>query len=170
MTAQDIESIVAYLAETPEEIERLIKGLGDEERQWRPPGVEFSVVENVCHLLDIEREGYAVRINRLLKEDGPVLQDIDGSKLARERAYNSRNLLVACEGFRNARQENVRILRSLGSDQFERAGVLETVGPITLRSLVRMMREHDEAHRKDIQELRGLLRIEKATEGGPFQV
>jgi ribosomal protein S15P/S13E len=33
-----------------------------------------------------------------------------------------------------------------------------------------MMREHDEAHRKDIQELRGLLRIEKATEGGPFQV
>jgi hypothetical protein len=158
MTAQELESIVAYLAGTPAEIERLIMGLGDEERQWRPPGIEFSVVENICHLLDIEREGYAVRIKRLLKEDGPVLQDIDGSRLARERDYNSRNLLTACEAFRSAREENVRILRSLGSDQFERGGVLETVGPITLRSLLGMMREHDEAHRKDIQELRARLR------------
>lgn len=158
MAAQELQSIVDYLAETPEAIERLVEGLGDEEKQWRPPGVEFSVLENVCHLLDIEREGYAVRIKRLLEEDGPALQDVDGSKLARERDYNSRNLRTALEEFRNAREDNVRTLRSIDNDQLERGGVLETVGPITLRALLGMMREHDAAHRKDIQELRARLR------------
>lgn len=154
MTAREFESIVDYLAETPEAVRRMVDGLGDDERRFRSDGVEFSVLENICHLLDIEREGYAVRINRLLKEDNPVLEDIDGSRLARERAYNTQDLGTALEGFRSAREGNVRILRSLNSDQFERGGVLETVGPITLSSLLGMMREHDASHRKDILELR----------------
>lgn len=159
MTAEEVESIVDYLAETPEALRRLIDGLSDDERHWRPEGVEFSVLESVCHLLDIEREGYAVRIKRLLKEDHPVLEDIDGSRLARERDYNSQDMQAALEAFKDTRKDNIRILGSLGPDQFERQGILETVGPITLRALVRMMREHDDAHRKEILELRGRLRI-----------
>jgi hypothetical protein len=166
MTAEELESTVDYLAETPEALERLVDGLGDEERRYRPDGVEFSVLENVCHLLDIEREGYAVRINRLLKEDNPVLEDIDGSRLARERSYNTQDIGTALEAFRSARADNVRILKSLNSDQRERGGMLETVGPITLSSLLCMMREHDASHRKDILELRDRIRIEKAPEGG----
>jgi hypothetical protein len=154
MNAEELESIVDYLAETPEELERMIDGLGDEEGRFRPDGVEFSVLENVCHLLDIEREGYAVRINRLLKEDNPVLEDIDGSRLARERSYNTQDIQAALAAFKSTRSDNVRILRSLDEDQRERGGVLETVGPITLSSLLCMMRDHDESHRKDILELR----------------
>jgi len=154
MTAEELESIVDYLAETPAALERLIDGLGDEERRFRPDGAEFSVLENVCHLLDIEREGYAVRINRLLGEDNPVLEDIDGSRLARERSYNTQDIQTALEAFKSTRSDNVRILRSLDGDQRERGGVLETVGPITLSALLCMMREHDASHRKDILELR----------------
>lgn len=162
MTAEEIESIVDYLAETPEALEHLVGGLGDAERRHRPEGVEFSALENVCHLLDIEREGYSVRIKRLLKENNPVLEDIDGSRLARERSYNTQDILTVLEAFKNTRNDNVRILRSLDSDQWERGGVLETVGAITLSSLVGMMRAHDAAHRKDILELRDQLhRLER---------
>jgi hypothetical protein len=166
MTAEELASIVDYLAETPRELEHLIDGLGDEQKRYRPDGVEFSVLENVCHLLDIEREGYAVRIHRLLKEDNPVLEDIDGSRLARERSYNTQDIETALVAFRSERADNVRSLRSLGLDELERGGMLETVGPITLSSLLGMMREHDASHRKDILELRDGLRIEKAPEGG----
>lgn len=156
-TTAEFESLIAYLAETPAVVEEMLGGLTDEDRRWKPPGGEFSALENVCHLLDIELEGYAVRIERLLKEDGPQLPDIDGGQLARERDYNSRNPETAIAAFRRARESNVRAVKSLGPEQLERAGTLETVGPITLRGLLSMMRAHDEAHRLEIRELRGQL-------------
>jgi len=37
------------------------------------PGEPFCAIEHVCHLRDIERDGYHVRIRRLLTEDNPSL-------------------------------------------------------------------------------------------------
>ena len=153
-TTEDLQGFVAYLAETPATLLRLVEGLTDEDWRRRAPGAEFSVLENICHLLDIEREGYAVRIERLLKEDDPLLPDIDGGRLARERDYNNQNIETALEAFSRAREGNIGVLKSLSSDQLQRRGTLETVGPITLSELLRMMRAHDDAHRQDIKELR----------------
>ena len=161
-TTAELESLIAYLAETPAAVAEMLSGLTDEDRRWKPPGGEFSAVENVCHLLDIELEGYAVRIERLLKEDGPTLQDIDGGQLARERDYNSRNLEAAMAAFGRARASNVRAVKGLGTEQLKRTGTLETVGPITLMDLLAMMRAHDEAHRREIEELRGQLHERRA--------
>jgi hypothetical protein len=154
MTTPELEHLLEYLSETPDVVGQLAGALTEEDRRWRPREAEFSVLENVCHLRDIEREGYAARIRRLLDENEPLLPDIDGSRLARERDYNSHQMETALEDFAGAREGNVAVIRSLTPDQLERAGVLETVGPITLSRLLRMMREHDEAHRKEIEELR----------------
>jgi hypothetical protein len=154
MTTPELQHLLEYLSETPRVVWQLAGALTEEDRRWRPSGAEFSVLENVCHLRDIEREGYAARIRRLLVEKEPLLPDIDGSRLARERDYNSHKMEAALDDFAGAREGNVAVLRSLTSDQLERAGVLETAGPITLSQLLRMMREHDEAHRKEIKELR----------------
>lgn len=156
-TTTEFESLIAYLAETPVAVEEMLSGLTDEEKRWKPPGGEFSALENVCHLLDIELEGYAVRIERLLREDGPMLADIDGAQLARERDYNSRNPETAMEALRRAREDNMRAVKGLSPEQLERSGTLETVGPITLEGLLSMMRDHDEAHRREVEELRGQL-------------
>ena len=153
----ELESLFAYLAETPATVEEMLNGLTDEDRRWKPPGGEFSALENVCHLLDIEREGYAVRIERLLVEDGPRLPDIDGSRLAEERDYNKQNLETALAAFKRTREGNVRVVKALSPEQLARAGTLETVGPITVRDLLVMMRAHDEAHRRELTRLRGAL-------------
>ena len=156
-TTPEFASLIAYLAETPSAVEQMLSGLTEEDRRWKPVGGGFSALENVCHLLDIEREGYAVRIERLLREDGPGLPDIDGSRLAEERQYNKQNMETALAAFRRAREGNIRIVKSLNDEQLERAGTLETVGPITLRDLLLMMRAHDEAHRRELDDLRGEL-------------
>ena len=83
-----------------------------------------------------------------------MLADIDGSRLARERDYNSRHPETAIAAFRQAREANIRAVKGLGPEQLERAGTLETVGPITLGELLVMMRAHDEAHRQEMEELR----------------
>src|SRR6266853_1399608 len=64
------------------------------------PNGAFSPVEHCWHLADLEREGYAVRIRRLLEEDNPGLPDFDGARIARERSYTSLSLAEGIDAFR----------------------------------------------------------------------
>src|SRR4051794_41846310 len=82
------QALVEYLAEMPAIVKELSSSLTQEELKRKPPDSEFSVQENVCHLRDIEQEGYTVRIEKLLNEHEPVLPDINGAKIALERDYN----------------------------------------------------------------------------------
>ena len=50
------------------------------------PG-EFSLVEHACHLRDLEREGYLVRVRRMLSEREPALAGFDGGAIAAARDY-----------------------------------------------------------------------------------
>ncbi|HEX8843198.1 MAG TPA: DinB family protein [Pyrinomonadaceae bacterium] len=154
MTAQEFSELVQFLEETPEVVRQLTAGWSEQALRWKPSEDEFSALEQVCHLRDIEREGYSVRIRKILAEERPMLPDIDGSRLARTRHYNSQSFDSALEDFAHARQENIGVIRALPSDQLNRSGALEGVGEITLERLLLLMREHDQSHR---DELRGLM-------------
>ena len=58
------------------------------------------MLEHVCHLRDIEVEGYAPRLKRILSEDGPFLPDIDGRRLASSGITMGRILDRLCKPFR----------------------------------------------------------------------
>lgn len=142
------------LLATPLTVYRLIKGLSEEQLRHRNSPDEFSVLENLCHLRDIEVEGYSQRIRKIVKENQPSLPDIDGGRLAIERDYNHQNGNEALEQFTRARASNVEILRGLSETEMNREGTLEGVGPVTLEKLVQMMREHDEGHVNELQTIR----------------
>jgi len=150
----DLRDVIEFLEETPVVFRKLAQGLADHDLRQKPAGDQFSFVENACHLRDIEVEGYAARIRKLLAEDRPQLADVDGARLARERDYNSQDFGAALADFERARAENVRAVGRLSAEQLGRAGTLEGVGQITLGKLLRLMREHDEAHRRELVELR----------------
>lgn len=154
MTGQEFQDVIRFLERTPEEIRRAADGLADRDLRWKPSREEFSLVEQACHLRDIEREGYSARIRKLLTENQPILPDIDGSRLASERDYNSQDFESALQEFTQARAENVRAMKELSTDQLNRSGVLDGVGAITLEKLFLLMREHDQSHRKELSDLR----------------
>ena len=112
----------------------------------------FSPVEQCWHLADLERDGYSVRIRRLLNEVEPVLPDFDGARVARERNYRSLSLANGLAAFRLARAENLAALRALSSSEWERRGTQEGVGSVGLCDIPLMMAEHDAAHRAEIEE------------------
>lgn len=149
--------LVRSLAETPERVRSLLEGLGEAACGWKPAVDEFSAKENVCHLRDIEEEGYSVRIRRLLYETEPTLEDLDGARLARERDYNSQDMLAALERFHLARSANVDAVKSLPPASLNRSGRFEGTGAITLGGLLLMMREHDQSHLKELEALRARL-------------
>jgi hypothetical protein len=155
--AEDFRALVLSLEEMPGRVRKLVAGLGESERGWKPQRDEFSATENVCHLRDIEEEGYCVRIRRLLEETEPALSDLDGARLAKERDYNNQDMLAALERFTNAREDNVAAIRSLPPESLNRSGTFEGAGAITLGQLLLMMREHDEGHLKELEGLRARL-------------
>ena len=121
----------------------------------RVAGAEgFTPVEQCWHLADLEREGYAVRIRRLLDEVEPALPDFDGERVAQERNYKSLSLEDGLEAFRRARAENLATLRALSASEWERRGTQEGVGRVGLCDIPLMMAEHDAAHRAEIEDWR----------------
>ncbi len=125
---------------------------GDRQR-WKPGPEEFSLLEHVCHLRDLEREGYRVRIERILGEDRPLLPDFDGAKVARERDYLGESLPEALGGFGAARAHNLEVVSNLTAAQLGRSGLLDPGGEVTIEGLLARMCAHDEEHREQVAEL-----------------
>ena len=144
---QHIES----LRRTPERLGDLVSGLDSACLTYKPSTETFSIRENVHHLRDIEVEGFARRLGRLLNEHQPPLSGIDGERLARERRYNEHSHEGALEEFRRARRESISCLERLSQEGWERAGELETVGRVTIEKLVELCCDHDRDHLQQVE-------------------
>ena len=161
MTEQELQELKTFLQKTPGTVQQLVVDLANTDLRWKQSEKEFSVLEHVCHLRDIEQEGYTTRIRKLLTETHPFLPDIDGDKLAQERNYNGQQLDVALHAFLIARKQNVRVIRNLSPDRLNHRGMFENFGAITLEGLLLMMREHDEDHLRALNQMR-----ERLSDGG----
>jgi hypothetical protein len=156
--------IIDELASMPDALERVFAHVPAEAREWEPeswdgfPGETFSASGQVCHVRDIEIDGYRVRIARLLKEERPLLVSIDSYALARERRYGEQDPIAALSDFRKARTETVETLRSLRSVDWSRRGRFEGYGPVTLAGLVHFLRSHDQQHLACMHWLLGKIR------------
>src|SRR5688500_9976238 len=102
----DLEAMAGFLAGR-------FSSLSERDALTPGPGGAFCPVEQCWHLADREREGFGVRIRRLLAESEPVLPDFDGARLARERRYRERSLAEGIRAFQEARAQNLALLRTL---------------------------------------------------------
>jgi len=151
MVLQDRELLLERLAAMPRFLEAAFAGLASAEAARRLADGEFAPVEQAWHLADLEREGYAVRIRRLLEESAPHLPDFDGLRIAAERNYRALDLREGLAAFRVARATNVAALRAVPDSSWTRAGTQEGVGPVSLCDLPALMDEHDASHREEIE-------------------
>ena len=150
MTREELDEIIQSLEQTPAEVSLLLDQISPHEQMIKNAD-EFSALENICHLRDIELEGYTKRILRILQDDMPSLADIDGGRLAIERDYNNQSADEALEAFSAARRRNLELLAGLRPEQLEREGTLENVGVISLQKLIEMIIEHDQGHLAELQ-------------------
>jgi hypothetical protein len=136
----------------PAQLERLVRSVPEAQLRWQPetsggaPGETFSALGHVCHLRDIETDGYHVRVRRMIEEERPSLVSLDGYELARERRYDDADLEEALAAFRAARGRTLDTLRALTDAQLERAGDFAEYGGLTLRALLHYLRSHDQQH------------------------
>ena len=130
-------------------------------KHWAPalwegiPSEHLTAIEQLCHVRDIEIDGYHVRFRRTLKEDKPFLGSLDTYGLARERDYGRADAVQVMTEFRAARQETLRLLKGLSAEQLARPAEFEGYGPVTLKGLVHYLCSHDQQHLAGLQWLLG---------------
>ena len=159
------------LAAFPEQLEAHYAAIPAEFAHWAPaswegiPSERFTPIEQVCHVRDIEIDGYHVRLHRILRESNPTLPSIDSEALATQRSYATSRVEEAFSVFRAARVQTVGLISGLTTEQFSRTAVFEGYGTLSLRSLVHYLCSHDQQHLAGLQWLLG--KIEAARAGLP---
>jgi len=149
---EGLRQALGRLAQMPDFLSAAIDAAGPGGLLFRVAGDGFSLTEQACHLRDVEREGYLVRVARMLAESTPVLEGFDGATVAKSRDYIAQDARAAALEFAAARRDLVAGLATLGKAQLARAALFGGER-ITLADLVGMMLEHDRSHREEIDAL-----------------
>jgi hypothetical protein len=145
-------STLKALAQFPQQLESFYDAVPHEFKLWAPdswegiPSESFTALEQICHVRDIEVEGYQARLHRTLTETNPFLPSIESYELAKEREYSAASALDVLESFRRARAETVALVTDLNPDQLRRTATFEGYGPVTTMSLVHYLSSHDQQH------------------------
>jgi hypothetical protein len=156
-----IEWSIDALRTFPETLRAFIATVPAQALDWRPktwegiPSEELTIRQQLCHLRDIEADGYIVRIKRVLAEQNPALASIDTYALIEPRRYDQTDIERALDAFTAARAKTMQILDGIEPGAFDRKGTFEGYGDVTLAGLIHYLCSHDQQHLAGIQWLLG---------------
>jgi hypothetical protein len=136
----------------PEFLDAALAEAGEERLQAARRG-RVLPARAACHLRDLEREGYLVRLRRMLAEKAPAAAGFDGG---RDRPGAR---LPAQDAQRSPRRNSPAagaswwaLLAPLTESDLAREGTF--MGrPVCLADVIAMMVEHDRGHREEIARL-----------------
>ncbi|WP_374311933.1 DinB family protein [Dongia sp.] len=154
----DLNSLRSF----PSALRDLLSGIPADVLDWRPaswdgiPSEMLTIRQQICHMRDIEADGYTQRFQRLLTEDDPLLESIDGYALVESRQYDRTEIASALDAFETAREKTMQLLDRIDGDRLKRRGTFEGYGPVTVRGLIHFLCSHDQQHLAGIQWLLGM--------------
>lgn len=143
------------LASFPQQLAATFASFEPADWRWAPPSWEgvpsepLTAQAQLCHVRDVEIDGYQQRIQRTLSEAHPHLASLP------ERDYSAGDPLVALAQFTAARARTLAMLATLTPVQLARSAHFEGYGDTTLRGLVHYLSSHDQQHLAGLQWLKG---------------
>ena len=141
------EERMRRLSRTADELAAAIRGRDDAALSRRPDAKNWAAKEAICHLRDVE-EMFTGRFGMILAMDNPKLafDPTTPDRWAEDRQYLRNDAQLALAAFRARRDEALALLRTLTPEQWKRAGIHATRGPITINDFVTLMAWHDDNH------------------------
>ena len=117
-------STLAALAAFPQQLEDFYQAVPEGYQRWVPsswegiPSEAYNAIGQICHVRDIEIDGYHLRFERTLREDKPVLASLDGDAMAAARNYQGASASEVLATFAAARSKTLQIISSLSAASF----------------------------------------------------
>jgi uncharacterized damage-inducible protein DinB len=152
MDRQLIEDYVACSGR----LRQAVAGLNREELTARPGPGDWSILELVIHLTDSDCIAID-RMKRMLTEDDPPLLYADETAYVQKLATHEQSLEDALILFEVGRRQFARVLRALPDEAFERRGIHNRRGVMTVGGLVQNYIDHVDNHLKFLVEKRSRL-------------
>ncbi|MGN6755830.1 MAG: DinB family protein [Thermomicrobiales bacterium] len=137
---------------TPAILRALLRGVSDEQARARAGANDWSIIEIVAHLADAEVTA-TERVTLMTREDRPRLAAYDQEKRARARNYIGLDLAATLERFAHLRAEQIALLSTFDTAAWQRGGVHDEAGAITVEALTAHMAAHDAIHLAQIARL-----------------
>jgi uncharacterized damage-inducible protein DinB len=157
--------ITDYLA-GPQTLRQAVAGMTQEQLDARPIPGKWSTREVVCHIADYEPV-YADRMKRVIAENEPAISGGHPDAMAARLAYGSRDVEEELVLIEVVRKQMGRILRALKPEDFQRRGIHDKRGPMTLATILERVTGHIPHHAGLVEEKRKAMgHVVRAT-GGP---
>jgi hypothetical protein len=148
---RELDVTIHALASSPDRLQHAFNSFPADRLGWKPPlwdGIpseRLTAIEQLCHIRDVEVEGYRIRFHRTRTELSPVLPDLPGELMARERNYAVADPVEVLRDFAAARIETVSAIRDFSPNELRREAIFEG-RPTTLAGLVHFLCSHDFQH------------------------
>jgi hypothetical protein len=140
-----MSSVTDSLRATAPALVALVTGSPPASFGRRPAPDEWSAATVVSHLADAELV-YAVRIRTALAQPGGPLPAFDENAWAERFGPHDDDPNRALARFRAVRDSTVTILDSLTDEEWQRAGIHDELGELTVAALAQRLIDHDAAH------------------------
>lgn len=137
------------LAVFPDELKQMLRGVSDGALRHRPAAGDWSAIETVGHIMEVEAV-WAGRFRQMLAAEHPTFPAYAPDEAVQRRDYQNKQpdgLLLA---FAEQRAEQVAFLRILRPAQLARTAVHATHGVISLADGIAILANHDRAHLQQI--------------------
>lgn len=148
----DLDRLTSQMAQQAEAIRALVQGVPDEQARWKPSPNDWSILEVIHHLVDIEIEDFRANLDHILHHADQPLPSFDPQEWVTQRRYNQQDTAKVLEKFLAARQESLAWLHSLGSPDWN-AAITEPWGSLSAGDILVSWAAHDLLHLRQLVEV-----------------
>lgn len=153
---QVITALLDSYTSRADNLSKSIAGLSREDLLAFPVPGTWSIQQIVLHLVDSDLI-LADRMKRVIAEDNPLIIGFSETKFAARLHYHDQDAAIAADIFAKNRRLMSGLLARLPESDFQRTGIHNERGKLTLTDLVKNAADHLVHHLKFIHEKRRLL-------------
>jgi hypothetical protein len=150
MPPTDLKVHLDRLRMTARDLVALVSGADAVALHREPEPGEWSAATVVGHLADAELV-YAVRLRMIVAESRPVITPYDENAWADRLGEIEEDVKETLARWRVLRDSTLRLLDGLVDDEWDRSGVHQQRGVVTVASIVKTLAEHDRTHLDQIR-------------------
>ena len=150
MAAGDRLTSLEHVRATGRDLVSLVSGVSDDHLERRPAEGEWSARDVIGHLADAELV-YSMRLRLIVAQDRPRLTWYDEEAWVERFGPLDEDARVTLARWRALRDANVRLLESLADEEWERGGIHDSDGMLSVETIAKRMVTHDRTHLDQIR-------------------
>lgn len=140
-------ALIAILRATAANMDSYMRmHISDIQYSRRPKSDEWSLIEIISHMADVDEEVNLPRLQTIISEDFPFIEAALTDQWAEERKYINGNAIKELKRFISNRTSMINVIDNLSLQQWDKSINHAIFGPTPTSELVKFITQHDRIH------------------------